>query len=131
MKSNILLVFFALYLALTATKVEAGKGLGSIFKFGLGAKVTNGGKHYNSVALTVEQLKACLQLEEKLEFSEINISSKQHPVEKYEKKLKKIEREMSKLKTYLDLNQNTTFHTQQQVDDFNSKIERYNQFISV
>ena len=36
---------------------------------------------------------------------------------------------MSKLKTYLDLNQNITFHTQQQVDDFNSKIERYNQFI--
>lgn len=129
MKNNLLLVFLALCITLPSTQVEARKGLGSLFKLGRGAKAINGAKHYNSGTLTVAQLKACLMLEQKIESSEIDLSSKQSPVVRQEQKIEKIEREISTLKRYLDLNQKTTFYTQQQVDDFNRKVERYNEFL--
>lgn len=129
MKNNVLLVFLALCIILPSTQVEARKGLSSLFKLGRGAKAINGTKHYNSGTLSVEQLRACLRLEQKVDGSEIDLSSKQSPIEIQEQKLKKLEREMSTLKAYLDANQNANFYTQQQVDGFNLKVERYNQFI--
>lgn len=129
MRNNFLLVFLALCITLPSTQVEARKGLGSLFKLGRGAKAINGAKHYNSETLTLAQLKACLLLEQKIESSEIDLSSKQSPVVHQKQKIEKIEREISTLKRYLDINQNTSFYTQQQVDDFNIKVERYNEFI--
>ena len=130
MNNNVLLVFLTLCIILPSTQVEARKGLGSLFNLGRGAKAVNGVKHYNSGTLTVEQLRACLRLEQKVDGSEFDLSSKQSPIEIQEQKLKSLEREMSNLKAYLDVDQNAKFYTQQQVDEFNSKVERYNQFIS-
>lgn len=129
--NNLLLVFLALCIILPSTQVEARQGLSSLFKLGRGAKAINGAKHYNSGTLTVAQLKACLILEQKIESSEVDLSSKQRPVVRQEQKIEKIEREISTLNRYLDINKNTKFYTQLQVADFNKKVERYNEFIPV
>lgn len=131
MKNNVLLFFLVLCLILPSNQVEARKGLGSLFELGRGAKAINGVKHYNSGTLTVEQLRSCLLLEKKVDDSEYDLSSKLSLIEIQEQKLKNLEREMSTLKAYLDVNQNAEFYSQQQVDEFNLKVEKYNQFIPV
>ncbi len=129
MRNNLLLIFLALCIILPSTQVEARKGLGSLFKLGRAAKAINGAKHYNSGTLTVEQLKTCLLLERKVGSSEINLSSKRGNIENKVEKIKKIEREISTVKKYLDINKSATFYTQQKVDECNLKVERYNQLI--
>ncbi len=124
------MLFAAFCLALPTPEVEARKGFGSLFKLGRGAKSLNGAKHYNYNTLTVEQLRACLLLEQKVDTSERQLNTAQDPIENQEKKVKQLEHEVSSLKNYLEINTNPSFYTQEQVDSFNRKVERYNQSIS-
>ena len=128
--NKVLIAFLSLSIIFPATLVEAGKGISSLLKLGRGAIATNGIKRYNSDTLNVEQLRSCMILEQTIDSSESKLSSKQSPIETQEQKLKKLDHEMSTLKAYLDGNQNAEFSSQQQVDEFNLKVERYNQFIS-
>ena len=130
MRNSWALLFAAFCLALPSPEVEARKGFGSVFKLGRGAKVANSAKHYSSNTLTVEQLKACLLLEQKVDSSEKNLNTKKKIIGNQEKKIKQLEHEVSSLKSYLGLNKNSNFYTQEQVDSFNRKVERYNQMIS-
>lgn len=130
MRNSWVLLFAAFCFVLPSPEVEARKGFGSLFKLGRGAKALNGAKHYSSNTLTVEQLRACLLLEQKVDASEKQLNTEQNPIEKQERKIKQLEYEVSSLKSYLELNKNSSFYAQEQVDSFNQKVERYNQLIS-
>ena len=130
MRNSWVLLFAAFCLALPAQEVEARKGFGSLFKLSRGAKALNGAKHYSPNTLTVEQLRACLLLEQEVDASARQLNTEQNPIEKQENKIKQLEHEVSSLKSYLELNKNSSFYTQEQVDIFNWKVERYNQLIS-
>lgn len=117
-------------LTLAAPQVEARKGFGSLFKLGRGAKAINGTKEYSNNTLTVDQLRVCLQLDQKAVESEKRLSSEKIPMERSQKKLKQLEYEVSSSESDLELIKNTGLYSQDQIDRFNGKADSFNGLIS-
>lgn len=129
MKLN-LIILFLIGLMLTSFTAESRKGIGSIFKAGRGIKTVNNIKQYNENTLTISQLSSCLELEDRIENSEIDIANSEKTVNRNAKSLGSIESEISNLDEFLRERQELTFNNQFEVDDFNEKVEKYNKIIS-
>jgi hypothetical protein len=80
MKGICFFLLSTFFLALSSPDVEARKGIGSLFKFGRGVEAINGIKHYGSNVLTIEQLRTCLLLEQKLYASEMKLNVEQDTI---------------------------------------------------
>ena len=131
MKNGLVFFFAIICISLPSTEAEARKGFGSIFKLGRGAKALNGIKEYDFNTLSVEEIRACLFLEQKANKSEKDLELEQPSISEKEKYLTQLDSEINILSRYLELNKNTNFYSQQEVDNFNNKVKRHNELIAV
>lgn len=125
MKNSLIIFYTVFSLILPYQNAEAGL-LKSISKLGAG-----GVKLYSSNTLTVEQLKSCLLLEQELDASDRKLNTAKESIYKKKNDIKQLEPEISSLRSYLKLNKDSTFDTQQKVDSFNSKVKRFNKLILI
>jgi predicted nuclease with TOPRIM domain len=126
---NKILIIVILCSLFNSAQLEARKGKFSLFKVGAGARALKGIKNYNINTLTVEQLKACLIQEKNIDSSEQELNIKANPLDEKKAVLNRLEKEITYLENYLDLNQHRSFITQTQVDEFNLKVESYNALV--
>ncbi|KZY81130.1 hypothetical protein A3755_16960 [Oleiphilus sp. HI0085] len=131
MKTKCVLVMSLLPFLFVPTESVAKRGFGSLFQAGRGVSAINGVKKYDVNTLTAIQLKQCLNLEAKIEASEITLSKGRIPIASKEQTLTSIEADLESLDRYMKLNKKTEFNKQIEVDAFNAEVKRYNRLISV
>lgn len=109
-----------------AGAAEARKGSGALTALGLAAGAA---KTYGANTLTVAQLKQCMILQRKIDNSAEALEPDETALTAKEQQFTELEAERKSLQDYLTQNENATFETQAQVDQYNEKVNRYNALI--
>jgi len=129
--SKALALAFAFMLLLPSSQTEARKGIAGLFSAGKGMQATNRASRIdNTNTLTQAQLKDCLHIQDKLAESEQEFTTNQPSMDKAQSMITQLDQEIAQLQAYLDKNRNTAFVLQTQVDEYNTKANRFNQLIS-
>lgn len=129
MKNMWLIVVVMVSFSLASNNVEARKGVGALFKFGQGSKAVNGIKNYGVNTLSLDELRKCLLLEQRIDTSDEALKLKQSMISTKKNDLKRIEVEITTLKRYLEIKSNAKFYSQQQLSYFNQEVDHYNRLI--
>lgn len=131
MNSRTLLFVTLILIVLIPFESVAKRGAGSLFRAGRGSHALNGIKNYDGNTLSAEELKMCLDLESRLGLFEKNLDEMDFVLKNKEKYMSSLKVNIQSLKNYLQSNQSTVYYTQQEVNNYNQKVDKLNHWVSI